>query len=288
MRALRSPLWLAAPALLGLGLLVLLPALMSVAMSFTHYDSLSAPRWAGAAHFIHLWKDPMFWVAMKNTLIVALWAVPLRLLLALGLALLFERLRGGAGAARAAIFTPMLVPDIAWALVWLWILNPLYGPLTALMSALGYPLEITLALPWGGRASIVLVLLLLVGELVIALSAVRHEIPAELYELSRMEGAGAFTVFWKLTFPWLWPALIFLACRDAALLLQTSFTPALVVTKGGPSFATVFLPSYVYQNAFEYLRFGYAAALSLVMLMLTAVFVLMQTWALKSWAQRGV
>lgn len=286
-KLLHSPSALALPAVLGLGLLIAVPAVLAVLMAFTHYDGLNAPRFAGGANFSALDIDPMFWLALKNTLIVAAWAVPLRIVLALLLVLLFERLQRSAHWARATVFLPALVPDIAWALVWLWLLNPLYGPLSILFSALGYPLQHVLALPWGGRAAIVLILLLLIGELVVALAAVRREIPGELYEISRLEGAGTWTMFRRLTLPWLWPAIIFLACRDAALTLQTSFTPALVVTKGGPSFATTFLPVYAYQNAFEYLRFGYAAAISLAVLLLTAAFVLLQAWMLRRWTLRG-
>lgn len=282
-----SPATLALPAMTGLTLLIAAPAALGLLMAFTYYDGLNAPRFAAGANFSTLWLDPMFWLALKNTLIVAAWAVPLRILLALLLVLLFERLRRSAHWARAAAFMPTLVPDIAWALVWLWLLNPLYGPLAALADLFGYPLKHVLALPWGGRAAIVLILLLLIGELVVAMAAVRREIPGELYEIARLEGASAWTTFRKLTLPWLWPAIIFLACRDAALTLQTSFTPALVVTKGGPSFATTFLPVYAYQNAFEYLRFGYAAAISLVVLALTAAFVLVQAWMLKRWVLRG-
>lgn len=286
-KLLHSSTALALPAVIGLGLLIALPALLAVLMAFTHYDGLNPPRFAAGDNFGALNLDPMFWLALKNTLIVAAWAVPLRILLALGLVLLFERLQRSAHWARAAVFLPTLVPDIAWALVWLWLLNPLYGPLATLMAALGYPLSQVLALPYGGRAAIVLILLLLIGELVVALAAVRREIPGELYEISRLEGASAWTIFHKLTLPWLWPAIIFLACRDAALTLQTSFTPALVVTHGGPSFATTFLAVYAYQNAFEYLRFGYAAAISLAVLLLTAAFVLLQAWMLRRWTLRG-
>lgn len=283
---LRGPLVLALPALTGLCLLVLLPALGSVLMSFFYYDSLSAPRFAGFDNFTHLGEDAMLSLALKNSLIVAAWAVPLRLLLALTLALFLERLRRS-NALRAITFLPALVPDIAWALVWLWMLNPLYGPFAALLASIGLPLDQLLMVPFGGRAAIVLILLLLVGELIVALAAVRREVPTELYELARLEGASAFTTFRRLTLPWLWPALIFLACRDAALMLQTTFTPALVVTKGGPSFATYFLPLALYQNAFEYLRMGYAAAISLLMLGLTGVFIAVQMWALKRWVLRG-
>lgn len=284
---LRSPTVLALPALFGLSLLIVLPAGLGLLMAFSHYDGINPPTFAGGAHFSALDLDPMFSLALRNTLIVAAWAVPLRILLALGLVLLFERLQRSGRWARATAFLPTLVPDIAWALVWLWLLNPLYGPLATVAAALGYPLHHVLALPWGGQAAIVLILLLLIGELVVALAAVRREIPGELYEIARLEGARSWTLFRRLTLPWLWPAIVFLACRDAALTLQTSFTPALVVTKGGPSFATTFLPVYAYQNAFEYLRFGYAAAISLAVLGLTAAFVLLQARLLRRWTLRG-
>ena len=279
--------WLLAPLLAGTALLVVLPALGTVLLAFTHYDALTPPRWAGFDNLARLAQDPLFRTALGNSVIVAAIAVPLRVALALGLALLLQAPRPEAPALRTAIYLPTAVPDLAWALLCLWLLNPLYGPAAWLLQALGHAPSIWLVDPDWARGTIVAVLLFGVGEMMLVLIAARREVPGELYELCAAEGAGRFTVFRRLTLPLLWPALLFLACRDAALTLQTSFVPGLVLTNGGPNFATTFLPLAIYQNGFEYLRFGYAAAQTLAMFALTLLMMALQVLALRRWARTG-
>lgn len=279
--------WLLAPLLAGTALLVVLPALGTVLLAFTHYDALSAPRWAGFDNLARLARDPLFRTALGNSLIVAAVAVPLRVLLALGLALLLQAPRAEAPALRTAVYLPTAVPDLAWALLCLWLLNPLYGPAAWLLEALGFAPSIWLVDPGWARGAIVAVLLFGVGEMLFVLIAARREVPGELYELCAAEGAGRWTVFRRVTLPLLWPALLFLACRDAALTLQTSFVPGLILTNGGPNFATTFLPLAIYQSGLEYLRFGYAAAQTLVMFALTLLMMAVQMLALRRWARSG-
>ena len=276
------------PGFALLGLLVGLPALIALPLAFGHFDGLHAPRWAGLDNLARVGDDPLFWTALGNSLKVAVWSVPLRLLLALGLALLLHRSRRGAGLLRSAALAPSVTPDIAWALLWLWILNPLYGPLAWLLSGLGIAPDIWLTDADAARQVLVLISLWLLGELMVVLIAARKEIPQELYDLCAVEGASAWTVFRRLTLPMLMPVLVLLACRDAALSFQTSFLPAMIVTKGGPQYGTLLLPLYVYQNGFEYLRFGYAAALAMAMFGVTLLMIAVQLFWLRRWTQRGV
>ncbi len=284
----KSPGALLLPLLLGTIVLVILPAVATLLMSLFHYDALSAPRWAGLENLRQLLSDPVFKIALRNSLWVALLAVPLRIALALLLALLLHRPRREAGALRTAVILPGAVPDLAWALLWLWMLNPLYGPMAWLLPALGIPADAWLLDPTRARQVIVLMLLFGIGELMLVLIAVRREVPPELYELCAIEGASRLTTFRLVTLPLLWPALLFLACRDAALTLQTTFVPGMIVTNGGPNFATTFLPLLVYQNGFEYLRFGYAAAQTVVMLALTLLMMAVQIVLLRRWVRAGV
>lgn len=275
------------PGFIALALLVGLPALLALPLAFTDFDGLHAPRFVGLGNLDKLGDDPLFWTALGNSLNVALWSVPLRLLLALGLALLLHRPRRGVGTLRAAALAPSVTPDIAWALLWLWILNPLYGPFAWLLGAFGIAPDIWLTDGEAARRVLAMISLWLIGEMVVVLIAARKEIPQELYDLCAVEGASAFTVFRRLTLPMLLPVLLLLACRDAALSFQTSFTPALIITKGGPQFGTLLLPLYVYQNGFEYLRFGYAAALALAMFGVTLLMIAVQLFWLRRWARRG-
>lgn len=273
--------WLVLPLALGTALLLVLPALLALGLAFTEYDGLSPARFVGLAQLRSLAGDPLFRTALANSLWIAIAGVPLRIVLALGLALLMHRAR--ARRAPAAIFLPMAIPDVAWAILWLWIANPLFGPLAWVLSALGLRADIWLTDPAWAKALIILITLFLVGEVFVVLHAARAELPRQLYDIAAVEGASPFVQFRRITLPLLLPAIVFLSARDFALSLQSSFAPALIVTKGGPQYGTLFLPLYVYQTGFEYLRFGLAAAQTLVMLLMTVAMMSLQWWALRRW-----
>jgi multiple sugar transport system permease protein len=278
--------WFLVPVVGGALLLVVVPAVLTLALGFTHYDALSSPRAAGFGNFQRMWADPIFRQALRNSLIFAAIAVPLRLGVALGVGLLLSQARRVVGAARTAVALPSFVPDVAYALLWLWVFNPLYGPLSAVLRAVGLPGTDWLLGPWGARMSIVIMSLFQVAEAFIVVVAVRNEIPGDLYEIAGLEGASPWQTFRRVTLPLLAPTLVLLAARDVAFSLQSTFVPALVLYDGGPFYATTFLPLYVYQNAFEYLRFGYAGAMTAVMFVVTAGMVGIQLLALRRW--RGV
>lgn len=133
------------PYLTGALVLVALPVALAGVLAFTAYDGLSAPRWRGLGNFHDLLDDPLFAIAAWNSLAFVLLTVPLRLAITLGLALLLRRPRPGVGLYRVAVYPPTVVPSPAYALVWLWILNPLYGPLNLVLAGLGLPTPAWLA-----------------------------------------------------------------------------------------------------------------------------------------------
>jgi hypothetical protein len=130
---------LLAPYLLGVLVLVVVPVVVSVGLAFTAYDGLSAPQWHGLGNFRELVRDPLFGIALQNSLVFVALTVPLRVLIALGLALLLNRARRGVGLYRVAVYVPTIVPSVAYALIWLWIFNPRYGPLNLALEGLGLP-----------------------------------------------------------------------------------------------------------------------------------------------------
>jgi multiple sugar transport system permease protein len=277
---------LAVPAMLATGILLVAPTIVALAFAFTDYDGLSPPRAVGLANFRTLWRDPLFWTAVRNSTVIAVLSVPLRLALALALALLLAPARPWARTARVAAYLPSVIPDIAYALLWLWLLNPVYGPIGLAVQAAGLERHNLLLSPWGARRSIVLLSLFQIGEVYIVMLAARRELPGELYEVCVMEGVSAFWAFRNVTLPLLLPTIVFLAVRDVAWSFQSTFVPALVITKGGPNFATLVLPLYIYQNGFEYLRFGYASAMTVAMFVLTALLVGAHVAVLRMWGYR--
>ncbi len=279
----RQALLLLSPYLLGTLLLVILPAGISFALAFTRYNGVTPPVFNGAQNFQYMWREPLFRVALINSVLFITQAVPLRLLGALGLALLLNRARRGIGVYRAAAYLPTVIPDVAYALVWTWILNPLYGPLNFILAALGLPTPAWLTDPAWALRSIVFMSLFQIGEgFVILLAGLRH-IPRELYESAQIDGAGRLHQFFHITLPLLSPWLILLSIRDIAVSFQSTFTPAYIMTRGGPYYATFFTPLMIYEEAFNNLRFGTGAALTLIVFAVTLCLTLLAYFAFDDW-----
>ena len=267
------------------GALVLLavPAGATFAVAFLELDLLGSSEWVGLRNFRDLLEDPIFGEALVNSLTFAAFAVPLRLLGAVGLALLLHERFRGAGAARTAVYAPTVVPDIAYALLWLFLVNPLFGPINAVLGAVGLPEPGWLTTGAGAMATIVLMSGFTIGEGFVVALAARQELPKELYELARVEGAGALHTLRRVTLPLMAPTLGLLAIRDLAFSLQVSFVPAYLLTDGGPDRATLFLPLYAFDVGFEQFRYGYAAAMTLTMFLITGLLVWVQLWVVRRW-----
>lgn len=274
---------LLAPWMAGLALLVVLPALLAIGIAFTHYDTLSAPRWCGGDNFRALFADDLFRRAVLNSARFVLLAVPLRMIGALALALALKSPRPGVGLQRMAVFFPAIVPDVAYALLWLWIFNPLYGPLNGALHAMGLPAPAWLAEEHLALPALVIMALFQVGEGFIVLLAGLQGIPAELHETAALEGAGRWDRFRWITLPLLAPWLLLLTLRDIILSAQSTFAPAFIMTDGGPYYATLFLPLLIYQEAFTGLRFGSAAAIMLLLMTGVALLIGLVLLVVRGW-----
>jgi multiple sugar transport system permease protein len=260
----------ALPYVAGLTLLVGIPVAGAVALAFTNFSGVQDPEWIGLGNFERLLDQPLFWKSLGNTAAFVAIAVPLRIVAAVALALLLHRRTAGAGVARGIAYLPTVVPDVAYALLWLWLLNPLYGPIAAAASSAGLTAPGWLTEPWPARIGIAVMGAFQVGEAFVVALAARRTVPEPLYEAARVEVA---------------PVLGLLALRDVVLALQVNFVPAFLVTEGGPGYATTFLPLYVYEAGFRYFRFGYAAAVGVVMFAFTAAILAVQYWIYRRWRE---
>jgi len=254
-----------APYVIGALLLFIAPAAYSLALALTDADLLTPSRFIGLANFEELaFDDDIFpGVLWRSALFVAI-AVPLRLAVATGLALLLHARARGARTGRTFAFLPSVVPDAAWAMIWLFLLNSIYGPVNWLLGLVGIA-----PVSWfsDGNAAFVAIVLMMaftVGEAFIVALAARQELPEELYSVARLEGAGVWFVLRTVTLPLMAPVLALLATRDVAVSLQATFTATYLLTDGGPDRATLFLPIYSFDMGFELLRYGYASAMMLL------------------------
>lgn len=213
-------------------------------------------------------------LSVYNTLFFLVLAVPARVLGALFLAMLMQKKGRLFGIFRAAVYLPTVIPEVAYALIWLWILNPLYGPINLLLMAVGLPAPPWLVDPNLARISIVLVLSFQIGEGFVILFAGLQQIPNNLYEAARVDGANSWQSFWNITLPMLMPWLLLLTFRDILVSLQNSFTPSFVMTYGGPYYATIFAPLLIYELSFDFFDFGMASAFLLLLYLAILIVVL--------------
>lgn len=261
------------PYLVGTLVLVGLPALMSAALAFTSFDALTPPVYVGFANFRLLAADPVVGTAISNSLVFILLAVPLRILGALGLAMLLSRPRRGAGGYRAAVYVPTIIPDVAFALIWLWILNPVFGPVNVALEALGLPTPGWLADPDTARFPFVIMAAFQIGEGFVVLLAALRGLSREVFDAGAVDGAGRWASFRYLTLPLLLPWLALLTFRDVVLSFQWTFTPSYVMTGGDPYYATLFVPLLTYEEAFDRFRFGAGSALMLLTFLLSVAII---------------
>ncbi|MBX3053043.1 MAG: sugar ABC transporter permease [Caldilineaceae bacterium] len=272
------------PYAIGLCTLVLLPSLLSLGLAFTNYDALTPPVWSGLDNLRRLWGDRLFWVALTNSLLYLALAVPLRMGGAFLLGLLLARDGWGRGLLRGLAALPVAIPDVAYALVWLVTFNPRYGPLNLLLGSLSLPTPAWTIDPRTALWALVLMAAWQLGEVFVVLVASRRGLPDHLYDAAALDGAGAWGRFRHLTLPLMLPSLLLLTARDLIISLQANFVPSLLVTKGGPGYATLFLPLYSYQMAFDDLRLGYAAAVVWAMYGITLAVVAAQYLLTRRWA----
>jgi len=263
------------------GWLLLLPAAVLLA-AFTHVPAVatlwhsffSTPKpgrpaaFAGLENYRALWDDPVFWQSLANSLWFALGTIPASIALALLMAVCVNGNLGGRAFLRTAYFTPTVLPMIAVANIWLFFYTPQYGLLEQITGALGLPNH-----NWLGSQSTALGCLMLVavwkesGFFMIFYLAALQAVPPNLYEAARIEGAGRWTQFRRITFPLLMPTTLFVLV-NAVINSFRLVDHIVVMTRGGPDNATSLLLYYIYEVGFKFWDSAYAAALTMVLLLI--------------------
>lgn len=283
----RTAAWLLlAPFLTGAVLLLVVPAAMNLGYAFTDHTGFGTPSFTGLTNLRRLLDDPFFLASLRASLLFAVMAVPLRMLAATVLGIALAHPRPGARWQRVLVYLPTVLPEITLALAFLWLFNPLYGPVNGILGALGLPQPVWLSTVWGARWVIVVMMLFPIGEAFLVVLAGRRELPREMYEAAAVDGATPWQTLTRVTLPSLLPLLVLLAIRDVILSLQANFVPTYLLTDGAPNNATLFVPVYIFDQAFEFLGFGYGAMLTLVLLLITASLVTVMVWLGRRWYLR--
>ena len=257
--------WLfASPWIIGFLLWTVGPMIASLWIALTEWDLITSPRWVGLANVTAMFDDELVAQALKVTTIYAVVSVPIHIVVGLLLAVLLNTEIRGLRFYRTAFYMPSILSGVAVALLWRWLFSTEFGLFNAFLSYFGVVGPSWLGDQAWALPSLILMSVWGVGAGVIIYLAGLQGIPTDLYEAAQVDGASTWNRFWAVTLPMMTPILFFQLVTGIISALQV-FTQAFIMTKGGPNNATLFLLLYLYRNAFEYFRMGYASALAWVL-----------------------
>ncbi len=280
-RGLRTGLLFISPWLVGFLAFNLYPALASLYYSFTDFKILQSPRWIGLNNYSTLINDPLFWKSLGNTLYLTLIGVPIAVVVALGIALLLTR-KGvrGIGVFRTIFYLPVVIPGVAGAILWIFLLNPSNGLVNQFLNVFGIDGPGWFFDPGWSKNGIILLLVWSAGDVVIIYLGALQSVSRALYEAAEVDGAGAWKKLRHVTIPMISPAILFNLITGAIGAFQY-FTQAYVISGGlgrgndgsigGIQNSLLFYGLNLYNFGFRYFQLGYASALAWILLVIILI-----------------
>ncbi|MBZ0300109.1 MAG: sugar ABC transporter permease [Anaerolineae bacterium] len=261
------------PFILGFFLWFIIPALVAIYLVFHKWNLIAPPEYVGLKNIERLFSDTLFWQSLRVTVIYTLLSVPLGLVFSFCLALLINTKVRGIAIFRTIYYLPSIVPAVANAVLWAWILNTEFGLMNSILRSIGLSKVRWLQDPAIALPALVIMSLWAVGGPMIIFLAGLQGIPDIYYEAAEIDGAGRWTKLSQITIPLMSPIIFFNLVIGIIGTFQV-FTAGFLITDGGPQNSTLFFVLYIYRNAFEYLDMGYAATLSWVLFLVIMVLTL--------------
>lgn len=269
--------WLfALPWIIGLLTFYAFPLFASIYYSFTSYSILQPGEFVGLQNYIDLMKDELFWKSVYNTVYFAVFYVPLSIIFGVALAMVLNMNVRGLGIYRTIFFLPTLVPHVALAVLWMWLLNPGFGLVNGFLDLFGINGPSWLGSVKWSKPSLIFMSLWTIGQPVIIYLAGLNDIPKELYDAAEVDGANWIQKTFYVTLPLLTPVIFFnLVMGVIGAFQQFTLPYALTSGQGSPANSLTFYVMYLYDNAFKYFKMGYGSAMAwilfVVIMALTAV-----------------
>lgn len=272
------------PWLFGFLVLGLYPLGCSIYYSLCSYDGMRHPVFVGLRNYTELMQDERFWTSLWNTLYMIAFALPVCLVFALVLALILNQKRKGISIYRTLFYLPALMPLVAMAILWQWLLNPELGLVNYFLSFIRAALElvsrgsISFSLPgwmanpnWSKPALVLMAVWGAGGATLIYLAALQ-DVPRSLYESAELDGAGWGRKLWHITLPMISPVIFFNLIMGLIGMFQY-FTQVYVLTDGygGPQDSTLFYALYLFNTAFTNWNLGYACAMAWILFGITLI-----------------
>ncbi|NBD27777.1 carbohydrate ABC transporter permease [Paenibacillus glycinis] len=274
----------ALPWMLGILIFSAYPLVMSIYYSFTSYSILDAGQWVGIGNYKELMSDNTFRISIYNTLYYTLISVPLNIAVGVALALLLNTKIRGQGIYRTLFFIPSLVPAVATTIIWMWLLNPQFGLVNYWLEKIGIS-----GPPWLGdehwaKPSLILMSLWGVGQAIVIYLAGLQDIPQDYYDAADVDGASTARKLRHITLPLMTPVIFFNLIMGVIGTMQNFVLPyTLTNGTGAPAGSLMFYVMYLYQNAFLYLKMGYASAMAWILFLIVLVLTILIFVSQKRW-----
>lgn len=271
------------PNIFGVLIFTAIPVVVSFLLSFFSWELIRPPVFVGFQNFKNLLNDDNFIQVVKNTIYYVGVYVPVNIILAIIIAVWICSVTKGTTIFRTAFFLPVLVPTVAAAFLWKYLLHPEIGVVNMALNLIG----ITGPSWLGNTKTAMLGIIMMSGwkqvgyNMVIFIAGIKS-IPAQLFEAAKIDGANSWQRFWKITLPMISPALFFGIVMTVITSFQV-FDQAYIMTLGGPANATNTIVMYIYQNGFQYFKMGYAASMAWLLFVVIFIMTMMQMKVQNKW-----
>lgn len=261
------------------------PILASAVIGFTDYNIVLAPHWVGLKNYATLFRDVHFFNSLRVTATYAVVVIPGGIAGSLGLALLMNQKVKGVTVFRTLYYLPNILSGVATAIIWVWLFNPdpRRGMINMLLHVFGIDGPKWLqSMTWALPAVMLTALWGIGGSTAVIFLAGLQDVPEQLYEAAKIDGAGAISRFWHVTVPLMTPMIFFTFITGIIGTLGT-FTGPFIMTQGGPGDATMFYGIYIYQNAFVALKMGYASGMAWLMFLVVGLISALNFYLSRYW-----
>jgi len=263
-----------APWVVGFLVFTLYPILSSLYYSMTNYNVLNSPSFIGFENYINLLKDKVYLKSLTNTLYMIVIGGTITIIVSLIVSIIMDnRKLRGISLFRVFFFMPTLVPTVIACVLWIWMLQPTTGVVNTLLGYLGITGPGWIASPTWSKPAMILMMIWACGNIIIVNMAGLQDIPQSMYESASIDGANFFQKVRTITIPLLRPVILYNSVTLIINILQW-FAEPLIMTEGGPDSSTLFYSLYLYQNAFQFFKMGYASAMAWIMLIIALALII--------------
>ena len=283
----------AAPFIFGFVIFFAYPVAASGFYSFTDFNLFQAPEFVGLDNYARMATDERFWIALTNTLLLTVTGVPISIIIAIAGAHLLNLPVRGQPLFRALVYLPSIVPVVVGGYLWRWLLNTEYGFINYFLSLIGIDGPGWLVEPEWTKPAIVIMSLWTVGGTMIIYLAALKDVPRDLYEAAALDGAGWWSRFVHITWPTISPVTLFQVIVNVIAFLQIFTQPYLLAQTrlnnagSGPGQSMLTYAMYLFQNAFSFLKMGYASAMAWVLFLITLLITLVILLSSRKWVHDG-